>query len=125
VSKCTPVQEICSATNWCAVASGGNHKVAIKTDGTVWAWGNGGCGQLGDGTVTSKCSPVREISSSTNWCSVSGGSLNSSATKTDGTLWGWGSNFNGKIGSVRAYSKGLTQSEIQNNYNRTKSQYGL
>lgn len=42
--------------------------------------------------------------------------------------WGLGSssyNFNGKIGSVKAYSKGLTQTEIQNNYNRTKSQYGL
>jgi hypothetical protein len=44
--------------------------------------------------------------------------------------WSWGmgnSSYNhiGKIGSVRAYSKGLTQSEIQNNYNRTKSQYGL
>lgn len=44
--------------------------------------------------------------------------------------WSWGIgnssyNFNGKIGSVKAYSKGLTQSEIQNNYNRTKSQYGL
>jgi hypothetical protein len=44
--------------------------------------------------------------------------------------WSWGIgnssyNFNGKIGSVRAYSKGLTQSEILNNYNRTKSQYGL
>jgi hypothetical protein len=40
--------------------------------------------------------------------------------------WSLGSSlFAGKIGSVKAYSKGLTQSEIQNNYNRTKSQYGL
>ena len=44
--------------------------------------------------------------------------------------WSWGEgnssyNFNGKVGSVKAYSKGLTATEIQNNYNRTKSQYGL
>jgi hypothetical protein len=40
--------------------------------------------------------------------------------------WSLGSSlFAGKIGSVKAYSKGLTATEIQNNYNRTKSQYGL
>jgi alpha-tubulin suppressor-like RCC1 family protein len=81
VSKCSPVQEICSATNWCAVASGSNHKVAIKTDGTVWAWGNGGCGQLGNGATTSRCSPVREITSSTNWDSISAGGSTSAAIR--------------------------------------------
>jgi hypothetical protein len=40
--------------------------------------------------------------------------------------WSLGSSlFAGRIGSVKAYSKGLTATEIQNNYNRTKSQYGL
>ena len=112
VDKCSPVRERSSSTNWRAIAAGAQHSAAIKTDGTLWSWGDGACGSLGDGTVTSKCSPVREISSSTNWCSVSGGSFNSSAIKTDGTLWGWGSNFNGKIGDNTTTPKSSPVQEI-------------
>ncbi len=42
-----------------AIAGGGGHTVALKSDGTVWAWGYNGYGQLGDGTVTDQYSPVQ------------------------------------------------------------------
>lgn len=101
VNTCSPVREFCSATNWNYVSSGSNHTIAIKTDGTLWAWGRNyiaPAGALGDGTNVDKCSPVREISSSTNWCQISAKSASSAALKTTGELWVWGANNRGQIG---------------------------
>jgi alpha-tubulin suppressor-like RCC1 family protein len=94
-NRCSPVRERCSATDWCQVCRGGYNTAAVKTSGQLWVWGANGCGQLGDGTVTLRCSPVREISSSTNWCQVSTstGVVNfTAAIKTSGQLWTWGAN---------------------------------
>ncbi len=44
---------------WLAIDAGGFHAVALKTDGTLWAWGNNDHGQLGDGTTTERYSPVK------------------------------------------------------------------
>jgi alpha-tubulin suppressor-like RCC1 family protein len=97
-NRCSPVREISSSTDWCQVSSGFSHIVAIKTSGELWAWGSNNCGRLGDGTSTNRCSPVREISSSTNWCQVGAGFGHTPALKTDGTLWAWGSNNCGQLG---------------------------
>jgi alpha-tubulin suppressor-like RCC1 family protein len=97
-NKCSPVQEISSSTNWCQVSAGGRISAAIKTEGTLWSWGQGTCGRLGDGTLVAKCSPVQELCSSENWCQVSGAEFHSAAVKTDGTLWSWGGNANGLLG---------------------------
>jgi hypothetical protein len=56
--KTFPVQ-VGSATNWLSAAAGVGHTVAIKTDGTIWAWGDNGSGQLGDGTTTSRMLPQK------------------------------------------------------------------
>jgi alpha-tubulin suppressor-like RCC1 family protein len=42
-----------------AVAGGAYHSLALASDGTVWAWGWNGTGQLGDGTLTDRWAPVR------------------------------------------------------------------
>jgi hypothetical protein len=42
-----------------SVAAGGSHSLALTTDGSLWAWGGNGCGQLGDGTTEDNHSPVR------------------------------------------------------------------
>jgi alpha-tubulin suppressor-like RCC1 family protein len=97
-AKCSPVREFCSATNWCQVSITCDHVSAIKTSGELWAWGLNTCGRLGDGTITQRCSPVREFCSATNWCQVSAGSLHTAAVKTSGELWGWGLNNPGAIG---------------------------
>jgi len=89
-TSCSPIQEFCSATDWSRVSIGQDHSTAIKTDGSLWAWGLNACGQLGIGNVLTRCSPVREICSATNWCQVSAGQCYTLAIKTDGSLWGWG-----------------------------------
>ena len=112
VNKCSPVREISSSTNWCVVSAGSQHSAAVKTDGTLWSWGLGTCGRLGDGTAQSKCSPVRERSSSTNWCTVSSGSDLSTAIKTDGTLWSWGKGPSGQLGDGTVVDKSSPVREI-------------
>ena len=69
------------------IRSGG---AAFKTDGTLWFWGSNG-GQFGQNNTTSYSSPVQLPAGSSAWSSLRGGSDGSVlATKTDGTLWGWG-----------------------------------
>ena len=61
-----------TATNWLAVAAGDSHTVAVKSDGTLWAWGYNYYGQLGDGTRQQASSPV-QIGTATNWQAVAAG----------------------------------------------------
>jgi alpha-tubulin suppressor-like RCC1 family protein len=98
VSTSAPVREISSSTNWCSVSLGGAHTAALKGDLTLWTWGGNTCGQLGNSTVVSRSSPIREISSSSNWCAVSAECLTTGAIKTLGTLWMWGRNNCGALG---------------------------
>jgi len=75
--------------DWATVAAGRYHKVAIKKDGTLWAWGDNHYGQLGDGSLITKNAPV-QIGIDTDWEYVCAGSRHTAAIKTDGTLWEWG-----------------------------------
>jgi trimeric autotransporter adhesin len=79
------------------VSSGLTHTIAIKTDGSLWAWGNNLKGQLGDGTTDFHISPVR-IGKDNDWAYVSVGYYNSVALKTDGSLWSWGWGVRGQVG---------------------------
>src|SRR6266542_3440000 len=81
-------------SEWRVVAAGWAHTVAVKTDGTLWAWGSNLYGQLGDGTTTDRYSPV-QIGS--GFASVAAGWDFTVAVKADGTLWAWG--VNGKVKS--------------------------
>ena len=78
----------------------GNHAVAVKNDGTVWAWGDNGYGQLGDGTTTFRATPV-QVSGLYGVVAAYAGrasSRNSIALKADGTVWAWGNNDAGQLG---------------------------
>ena len=93
--KSSPVQTVAGGTNWKQVSSGSGFKAAIKTDGTLWTWGNNNKGQLGDntgGSGSEKSSPVQTVAGGTNWNQVSCGYDHTGAIKTDGTLWMWGGN---------------------------------
>ena len=61
----------------------------MKTNGTLWAWGDNENGRLGDGTTTNRNAPV-QIGTST-WKDVAAGNIHAIGIKTDGTLWQWGS----------------------------------
>jgi alpha-tubulin suppressor-like RCC1 family protein len=97
----TPVTTFSGGTNWKQVSSGGPHTAAIKTDGTLWTWGFGGNGRLGNGATTGSIStPVTTFAGGTNWKQVSAGRDHISAIKTDGTLWIWGRSTYGTLGNA-------------------------
>jgi alpha-tubulin suppressor-like RCC1 family protein len=112
-AKSSPVQ-IGAATNWQNVAGGGYYGLAIRGTagtGSLWAWGYNAEGQLGDGTLTTRSSPV-QIGTLTNWKEISAGhdsgagsTATSMATKADGTLWAWGRNNDGLLGDETVISK--------------------
>ena len=79
-----------------SVAAGGDFTVALKTDGTLWAWGGNDYGQLGNGTVVSAAQPVQVLDQVT---AVSAGDYHAAAISTDGTLYTWGSNLDGQLGT--------------------------
>ena len=88
----------------------------IKQDGTLWSWGGNSVGKLGlnEGPSTQRSSPT-QIGSETTWNNVSKSYIGCFATKTDGTLWGWGLNEKGQLGqnSIRTPSGAGYSSPIQ------------
>ena len=98
IPKSSPIQTIAYGTNWSQVSAGNTNTAAIKTDGTLWVWGDNYYGTIGDNTTTNKSSPVQTITGGTNWLKVSTADSICGALKTDGTLWLWGRNYFGEIG---------------------------
>jgi len=97
----TPVQVVLNGGgafgNVKAVAAGKYHTLALKEDGTVWAWGFNGQGQLGNGGTTSSNYPVK-VTSLSDVKAIAAGELFSIALKNDGTVWTWGQNDKGQLG---------------------------
>ncbi|MBQ8300663.1 MAG: hypothetical protein IJX57_01675, partial [Clostridia bacterium] len=87
------------------VVAGGAHTVALKYDGTVWAWGYNNAGQLGNNSTSNIYSPIQvQIDNTgknflTDVIEISAGSNHSLALKSDGTVWAWGYNGNGQLGN--------------------------
>src|ERR1035437_4961518 len=88
-SSNVPVPAASSLAGITAVAAGAYHALALKNDGTVWAWGGNGYGQLGYGTNTNIDIPV-QVSSLTGVIAIAAGKYHSLAVKNDGTVWTWG-----------------------------------
>jgi alpha-tubulin suppressor-like RCC1 family protein len=104
-SRSTPVTTFAGGTDWKQVSSGGFHTAAVKTDGTLWTWGFGTSGQLGDATLTNKSTPVTTFAGGNNWKQVSSGSQHTAAIKTDGTLWIWGNGSFGQLGNTQSTNR--------------------
>ncbi len=92
-------------SNITAVAGGLLHRLALASDGTVWAWGDNRYGQLGDGTIANRSTPARvvDLSDRNGYLSgvmaIAAGEGHSLALKSDGTIWAWGDNQYGQLGS--------------------------
>ena len=96
-NRSSPVQ-VGALTTWSSVYAGSYSSLAIKTNGTLWSWGQNSYGRLGLGNTTDYSSP-KQVGALTTWASISAGSgYWTAAIKTDGTLWSWGSNSYGRLG---------------------------
>lgn len=99
IATCTPITVTGGGTNWKQVDCGFSHTAAIKTDGRLWIWGKNSRGQLGTNDTIDRSTPVTIFSSATNWKQVSCGAYHTAAIKYDGTLWTWGWNLYGQLGT--------------------------
>ena len=95
-ARLVQVSDIAGVTH---VAVGGGHTVALKSDGTVWAWGDSYYRQLGDGTNITRLKPV-QVSGLTGVVAIAAGQYHSVALKGDGTVWAWGNNSSGQLGDM-------------------------
>ena len=96
-SRPTPVPGLCAGSSVEAVETGHNSSLALCADGTVWAWGLNADGQLGDGSTTSRRSPVRVLGL-TDATAIAAGRDMAYALRADGTMVAWGDNAYGELG---------------------------
>ena len=103
IDKGAPIQIVGSSFGAIAIATGTQHSLILKNDGTVWAFGDNQFGQLGDGTTIQRLTPV-QVSSLTGIIAIAGGGQHSLFLKNDGTVWACGNNQFGQLGNVSATS---------------------
>ena len=94
-----------------AIAGGQLHSLALQSDGTVWAWGYNGNGQLGNGTQTDNNTPVQVLGpggvgylTGVTALAVGGSNLHSLVVKSDGTVWAWGLDNEGELGNGTTFT---------------------
>ena len=92
-----PIATSSGSPPWTAVACGGSHTLALRADGTLWAWGRNDDGQLGLGNNNSVAFPMM-IGNLSGWARIACGFNHSAAIRGDGSLWTWGDNSQGHLG---------------------------
>jgi alpha-tubulin suppressor-like RCC1 family protein len=91
-------EQVGGITDVVAIAAGYDHTVALRADGTVWAWGDNDDGQLGDGTGLRSSVPVQAVGLS-NVVAIAAGQFHTLAVTTNGNIYTWGKNYDyGELG---------------------------
>lgn len=88
------------------IAAGASHSLALKEDGTVWAWGSNDYGQVGDGATQDRLEPT-QVSELGDIVAVEASNGSSFALRADGTVWAWGANFVGQLGDGTTQHRAL------------------
>tara|TARA_R100000152_G_C6742899_1_gene166640 strand:- start:7 stop:1170 length:1164 start_codon:yes stop_codon:yes gene_type:complete len=99
--RSSPTQVTGGGTTWTSPKTGGasgGSSAALKTDGTLWTWGNNTDGALGLNDTTHYSSPKQIPGTTWSSINISDTGPLMLATKTDGTLWVWGNNSDGQLG---------------------------
>jgi len=98
----TRLRRIGNDTNWVSISAGIAHNLAIKSDGTLWAWGENYTGQFGLGTMgrrNQEANAPVHAAPGNDWKQAVAGGIHTVALKQDGTLWAWGINWAGSLGT--------------------------
>jgi alpha-tubulin suppressor-like RCC1 family protein len=90
--------QVGTATDWKVAVAGNGHFLALKDNNTLWAWGGGNNGQLGNNSTTSINFPT-QIGIDTDWEIVEADNQCSFGIKTNGILYAWGRNIFGNLGN--------------------------
>lgn len=101
--RSSPVSIVGGFTDWCNL-SVDRSSIAIRINGTAWAWGPN-AGRFGNNSTVATSSPVSVAGGFTNWCQISTSSENTAAVRTNGTAWSWGANSYGQLGDLTAVAK--------------------
>jgi alpha-tubulin suppressor-like RCC1 family protein len=89
-SRTSPVTVVGGITNWSQVSAGNGHSLGLTSAGIAYGWGANEFGESGDGTRTSRLSPVTVVGGITNWSLLSAGNIASLGITTTGQAYGWG-----------------------------------
>jgi alpha-tubulin suppressor-like RCC1 family protein len=99
-----------AAGKWIAATCGMAYTVAIRENGSLWAWGQNLANQLGDGTSTNRNTPTQidpGTGASGKWIKISAIGAHTLAIREDGSLWAWGYNADGQIGDNTTAQKSV------------------
>ncbi len=97
IIKTKPVQ-VLGLNNVTSIAAGRAHNLALKSDGTVWAWGDNAYGQCGKESQYGGYTTLTQVNGITNVIKIEAGAYYSLALKSNGTVWAWGNNSRGQLG---------------------------
>ncbi|APR84767.1 BNR repeat domain protein [Minicystis rosea] len=87
-------------TAWISLAAGFNHTCAVGQNGALWCWGRNASGQLGDASTTNRTDPKQVLpTGAADWIEVSAGGDYTCALRAAGTLFCWGANGSGQLGT--------------------------
>lgn len=102
-----PPGPVKNLTGIIAIAAGGSHSLALRSDGAVWAWGNNGFGQLGiNQNVQLTRLPV-QVTGLTEVAGIAAGGEHSVAVRRDGTVWVWGNNYDNQLDRTDLKESGI------------------
>lgn len=112
IYRATPAQ-VKNLSNITAIAAGWRYSMALKEDGTVWAWGNNCWGQLGDGTKKHRTTPVW-VQNLNDVTEIAAGGFHALALRNGNTVWTWGTQFDNDTGEIYTSFKPMQTENLSN-----------